>query len=149
MSKPINTKPSFIRRLSGVYHIRTSLISNNAPAWADTQIRLDTNVTGLNNYYTNTEGNNSLALKTQINNPKFTGTVSTNGTLVCLQLNPISSQNDFNTIKAPGLYQYDRFNGSPIPNALINSLNFRSIEIGSDGRYSQIAMPCDAEQIFF
>ena len=64
------------------------------------------------------------------------------------QLNPISSQNNFNTFKTPGLY-YDIFDGNPIPNAPINSLNFRSTEIGSAGRYSQIAMPFDYDKMFF
>ena len=58
---------------------------------------------------------------------------------MCPQLDPISSQNDFNTIKAPRLYQYDLFTGSPIP----------SIEIGAAGRYSQIAMPFDDDKMFF
>ena len=129
LSKPTNTEPSFIRRLSGVYPISTSLDSNNVLAWTDVQINLDMNLTGLNSYYIETKVNNSLALKAPINNPTFTGTVSVNGTLVCPQLGPISSQNNFNTIKTPGLYQYDLFDGNPIPNAPINSLNFRSWKI--------------------
>jgi hypothetical protein len=102
LSKPTETEPSFVRRLSGVYPISTSLNSNNALAWTDIQISLDMNLTGLHSYYTKSEVNNMLALKAPINSPTFTGTVSLSGTLVCPQLNPISSQNDFNTIKHQG-----------------------------------------------
>ena len=63
------------------------------------------NLKGLINYYMKTEVNSSLALKAPINSPTLTGTVSVNGTLVCPQLNSISSHNDFNIIKAPGHYQ--------------------------------------------
>ena len=67
------------------------------------------------------------------------------GTLVCPQLNPMPTQNDFNIVKAPGLFQYD----GGLSNAPSASLNFRSIELGSSNRYSQIAMPWDADQMFF
>ena len=75
LSKPTDTEPSFVRRLSGVCLISTSLNSNNALAWTDIQISSDMNLTGLNNYYTKTEVNSSLALKAPINNPTFTGTI--------------------------------------------------------------------------
>ena len=69
---------------------------------------------------------------------------SVNGTLDCPQLNPQTSQNNFNTIKAPGLYHYDAGLNAPT-----SSLNFRSIELGRADRYSRIAMPWDADQMFF
>ena len=102
-------------------------------------------VAGFKNYYTKTEGNYSLALKAPINNPTFTRTISVNGTLVCPQLHPQISHNNFNTMKTPGLYHYD----GGLSNAPSNSLNFRSIEIGREDRYSQIALPWDADQMFF
>ena len=102
------------------------------------------NLTRLNNYYTKTEVNNSFTLKTPINNPTVTGTISVNGTLSCPQLNPAPLQTNFNTIKAPGLYHID----GGLSNAPTSSLNFRSIEMGREGRYSQIAMPWDADQMF-
>ena len=55
------------------------------------------------------------------------------------------TQNDFNIVKAPGLYHYD----GGLFNAPSGSPNFRSIELGSSNRYSQIAMPWDADQMFF
>jgi hypothetical protein len=55
------------------------------------------------------------------------------------------TQNDFDIIKAPGLYQYD----GGVLNSPSNSPNFRSIELGSSNRYSQIAMPWDSDQMFF
>ena len=113
--------------------------SSNPLAWTDIKINLDMNLTGLNNYYTKTEVDNGLALKAPINNPTFTGT------LVCPQLNASHTKSDFNEIKPPGLYHYD----GGISNGPSNSLSFRSIEIGSADRYSQIAMPWDTEQMFF
>ena len=53
LSKPTDTEPSLVRRLSGVCRVSTSLNSNNVLAWTDIQISLDMNRTGLNNYYTN------------------------------------------------------------------------------------------------
>jgi hypothetical protein len=146
LSKPTDTEPSFVRRLSGVYPISTSLNSNNVLAWTDIQISLDMNLTGLNNYYTKTEVNNSLALKAPINNPTFTGT------LYCPQLTswPTPQLYDFNIVKASGLYHYDSYGSvTGLRNAPTNSANFRSIEIGNDNRCSQIAMPWDTDQMFF
>ena len=68
-----------------IYPISTFLDSDNPLVWTDTKSNLDMNLTRLNNYYTKTEANNSLALKAPVNNPTFTGTVSVNGTLVCPQ----------------------------------------------------------------
>jgi hypothetical protein len=48
-------------------------------------------------------------------------------------------------MKAPGLYHC----AGGFSNAPTGSLNFRSNEIGYDGRYSQIAIPWDADQMFF
>ena len=64
----------------------------------------------------------SLALKAPINNPTFTGNVPVNGTLSGPQLNPYSSQTNFNTIKAPGLYHSD----AGLSNAPSSSQDFRS-----------------------
>ena len=109
-------------------------------------------LTGLNNYYTKSEVNNSLALKGPINNPKFTGTVLVNGTLVWPQLTswPTPQLKGFNIFKASGLYHYGSYGSvTGLVNAPTNSANFRSIEIGNDNRCSQIAMPWDTDQIFF
>ena len=64
---------------------------------------------------------------------------------MCPQLVPNPSQTNFNTITSPGPYHYD----GRLSNAPTSSLNFRSIEIGWGNRYSQIAMPWDADQMFF
>ena len=52
LSIPTATEPSFIRGLSGVYPISTSLNSNNPLTWTDIRISLDMNLTGLTNYST-------------------------------------------------------------------------------------------------
>ena len=152
LSKPTDTEPSLVRRLSGVYPISTSLNSNNVLAWTDIQISLDMNLTGLSNCYTKSEVNNSLAEKALLNKPTFTGTVSVSGMLVCPQLTswPTPQLYDFNIVKASGLYHYDSYGSvTGLRNAPTNSANFRSIEIGYDYRYSQIAMPWDTDQMFF
>ena len=113
-------------------HVKTYLNLNdsNDPKNANIEFRID---------------QAALDLKAPLASPTFTGTVSVNGTLACPQLAPQPSQNNFNTIKAPRLYHYD----GGLSNAPTSSLSFRRIEIGYDGRYSQIAMPWDAEQMFF
>ena len=87
-----------------------------------------------------------LDLNAPITNPTCTRAVSVNGTLTCPQRSPHITQNDFNIIKTPGRYNYE---GATISNAPSSSQNVRSIEIGYNGRYSQIAMPWDADQMFF
>ena len=47
----------------------------------DIKISLNTNLTGLTNYYNKTEVDNGLALKAPINNLTFTGNVTVNGNL--------------------------------------------------------------------
>ena len=111
----------------------------------DIKIGLNTNLTGMTNYDTKTETDSIVALKAPINNPTCTGALSLNGTLSCPQLNPQMPQTKFNTIKPPGLYHYD----GGLANAPSSSLNFRSIEVGREDRYSQIALPWDADQMFF
>ncbi|WP_225548124.1 gp53-like domain-containing protein [Chromobacterium violaceum] len=60
---------------------------------------------------------------------------------------PASQSASMDTPKQPGLYQYDgSFSGVKPPD---NSTNYRTIEIGSPGRYSQIAMPFDTDNVFF
>ena len=78
------------------------------------------NLTGLSNYYTQSDVNDSLALKAPTNNPTCTGAVSVNGTLVCPQLTswPTPQSYDFNIVKASGLYHYDAY-GSV--NGLVNA----------------------------
>ena len=63
LPKPIDTEPSLVRRLSGVYPISTSLNSNNALAWTHIKTNFDMILTRLNNYYTKSEVNTSLALQ--------------------------------------------------------------------------------------
>ena len=86
-----------------------------------------------------------LDLKAPMNNPIFTAKISVYGTLSCPQLSPHPSQNNLDTITSPGLYHYD----AGLSNAPSSSANFRSIEMGREGRYSQIAMPWDADHMFF
>ena len=51
------------------------------------------------------------------------------------------------TITTPGLYQYDgAFGGTKPPD---NSPNYRTIEIGSSARFSQIAMPWNSDGYYF
>ena len=51
------------------------------------------------------------------------------------------------TITTPGLYQYDGgFGGTKPPD---NSPNYRTIEIGSSARFSQIAMPWNSDGYYF
>jgi hypothetical protein len=51
------------------------------------------------------------------------------------------------TISTPGLYQYDGgFGGTKPPD---NSPNYRTIEIGSSARFSQIAMPWNSDGYYF
>ena len=45
----------------------------------DIKIGLNTNLTGMTNYYTKTETNTSLALKAPLESPTFTGNISTTG----------------------------------------------------------------------
>ena len=87
------------------------------------------------------------AVVSQPNNPTFTRTVSISGTLACPQLTPHPSQNNFYTIKASGLYHYDI--GAPLQNAPYPAAwNIRTIEIGREARYSQIAMAGDTDEMF-
>jgi len=60
-------------------------------------------------------------------------------------LNPAYSVSNFDTIKAPGLYQYDGSMTST-PNG---DANYRTIEIGSNGRYSQIALNYSSDGMWF
>lgn len=51
------------------------------------------------------------------------------------------------TVSTPGLYQYDGgFGGTKPPD---NSPNYRTIEIGSGNRFSQIAMPWNSDGFYF
>jgi hypothetical protein len=51
------------------------------------------------------------------------------------------------TVSTPGLYQYDGlFGGTKPPD---NKPNYRTIEIGSGGRWTQIALPYDNDGFFF
>jgi hypothetical protein len=61
------------------------------------------------------------------------------------QLTAGVTQTNFDAIKAPGLYQYDGTMTST-PNG---RANYRAIEIGSNGRYSQIALPWDQDGMWF
>jgi len=61
------------------------------------------------------------------------------------QLTAAVTQSNFDTIKLPGLYQYDGTMTST-PNG---RANYRSIEIGSNGRYSQVALPWDQDGMWF
>ena len=55
-------------------------------------------------------------------------------------------QFNVNAIKASGLYHY---NGTTLLNAPSSSQNFRTIEIGRVDRYSQIALPWEADTMLF
>ena len=60
-------------------------------------------------------------------------------------LNPAYSVSNFDVIKSPGLYQYDGTMTST-PNS---RANYRSVEIGSDGRYTQLAFPWDQDGAYY
>lgn len=60
---------------------------------------------------------------------------------------PASQSLTFDAVKTPGLYQYDGTIGATKPPD--NSLNYRTIEIGTSTRYSQIALPWDSENMYF
>ena len=79
-------------------------------------------------------------------NHTCTGNVTISGILPSPQISPIPYQFKFNTIKAPGLCHY---NGTTLLNPPSSSQNFRTIEIGRGDRYSQIALPWDADKMFF
>jgi len=126
LSIPSATQPSSVRRTSGVSPISASLSSSNPLVWDDIKIGLDMNLTGLNNYYTKTEVNKSLALKAPINNPTFTGT------LYCPQLTswPTPQLYDFNIVKASGLYHYDSYGSATgLRNAPTNSANLEALKL--------------------
>ena len=55
---------------------------------------------------------------------------------------------NLDTIKQPGLYQYDGGIGGTQPEG-VNQYNLRTIEIGSGGRYSQMAFDWASEQAWF
>jgi hypothetical protein len=52
------------------------------------------------------------------------------------------------TIKNPGLYQYDGGIGGTQPLG-VNWYNLRTIEIGNDGRYTQVVFPYSEDRAFF
>jgi hypothetical protein len=56
-------------------------------------------------------------------------------------LNPAYSVSSFDVIKSPGLYQYD----GAMTAAPNGRANYRTIEIGNDGRYTQLAFPWDQD----
>ena len=58
-------------------------LATGSSSITDIKISLNTNLTGLTNYYTKTESNSSLALKAPLASPALTGTISVNGTLAC------------------------------------------------------------------
>lgn len=53
----------------------------------------------------------------------------------------------FDSVKTPGLYQYDGAIGATKPPD--GSANYRTIEVGSSTRYSQIALPWDSDNMYF
>jgi hypothetical protein len=74
------------------------------------------------------------------------GNIQASGTLLVPQLTASATQNNFNTVKPPGLYQYDGGLSNTPPD---NTLNYRTVEIGSSGRCTQIAFGWDTERAFF
>ena len=71
-----------VRRLIGHEQIQVAGVidlANGSTGITDIRIGLNTNLTGLTNYYTKTETDNSVALKAPLASPAFTGTISTTG----------------------------------------------------------------------
>ena len=94
-----------------------------------------------------TAGSNTAYL-TALSDTLATVTARGNTTTTSIQasnLNPAYSVSNFDTIKAPGLYQYDGAMTST-PNS---DANYRTIEIGSNGRYSQIALNYSSDGMWF
>ena len=111
-------------------------------------------------FYTNTSGdfyaNNSLrapvfydsADSSVYLNLNDTGTsLNASGNLIGAgyvkgsNLNPAYSVSDFDVVKQPGLYQYD----GTMTSAPNGRANYRTVEIGSSGRYTQLAFPWDQD----
>lgn len=74
------------------------------------------------------------------------GNIQASGTLLVPQLTASATQNNFNTVKPPGLYEYDGGLSNTPPD---NTLNYRTVEIGHGGRYTQVAFSWDTERAFF
>lgn len=60
-------------------------------------------------------------------------------------LDPAYTVSNFDVVKQPGLYQYDGTMTST-PNS---RANYRSVEIGSSGRYTQLAFPWDQDGAYY
>ena len=66
--------------------------------------------------------------------------------IVSKNLYPGVTQQNLDLIKNPGLYEYDGGITGTSPNG---SPNYRTIEIGAGGRYSQIALPWNSDNMYF
>lgn len=104
-----------------------------------------TDVTAYPVVWGTTGGTSQLYSATAVNIQSSTGLLTAT-TLAAKNLQGAAQVMNFDTIKAPGLYHYDSgITGTP-PTA---SPNFRTIEIGTTDRYSQIALPWDSSNMYF
>ena len=77
---------NIVRRLIGDDEIQVAGVLDLATGSnriTDIKIGLNTNLTGLTNYYTKAEVDNSLALKAPFASPALTGTISIAGDITC------------------------------------------------------------------
>lgn len=125
---------------------------NTGASTALTLATVNANIGTFNNVTVNAKGlvtaASNVAYLTSESDTLATVTARGNTTTTSIQasnLNPAYSVSNFDTIKAPGLYQYDGTMTST-PNS---RANYRSIEIGSDGRYTQVAFPWDQAEMYF
>lgn len=90
---------------------------------------------------------NSSGKLSGTNNLTYDGTaLNINGVVKSHNLLADRNAWSFDVIKAPGLYHYDNAFGGTSPNS---SPNFRTIEIGNSGRYTQVAFPYDSDNMYF
>jgi hypothetical protein len=69
------------------------------------------------------------------------------GNIVATNLQPTFQTISLDTQKAPGLYHYDgAFGGTKPPD---NAPNYRTIEIGNGGRYTEVALPWNSANMYF
>lgn len=84
--------------------------------------------------------------------PTYTGAITSSQVTTGLGYTPAYGtaayqSKSLDTVSTPGLYQYDgAFSGTKPPD---NSPNYRTIEIGTTNRFSQIAMPWDSDGFYF
>jgi hypothetical protein len=144
--------PTWVNHVSTI--AATTPILTSAATGAITLSHATSGVTAgtYNNVTVNTFGHvtagSNVAYLTALTDTLATVTARGNTTTTSIQasnLNPAYTVSDFDAIKAPGLYQYDGAMTST-PNS---DANYRTIEIGSSTRYSQIALNYSSDGMWF